>query len=100
MNEPNLTPQTPTQTTPLRCITGALFSGALAYAAYSLTSAIATTYATKPIHSHNWIVLNITSAVRTLVVGVTAFASAVFAIATVGLVALAVQLLFQQLIKR
>ncbi|MDM9379297.1 DUF3082 domain-containing protein [Chlorogloeopsis sp. ULAP01] len=104
MSEPNATQQTDTQTqaqvTPLRCVIGAVMSGGLAFAAYSLMIAIATTFANKPIHSDNPIVLNIASAVRTLVVGITALASGVFGIVAVGLLALGIQLLFQQLSKR
>ncbi|NWF57907.1 MAG: DUF3082 domain-containing protein [Fischerella sp.] len=103
MSDPNLTQPTQTQTqvqaTPLRSLIGAVISAGLAFAAYSLMIAIATSFAAKPIHSHNPIVLNISSAVRTLVLGVAALASGVFAIVAVGLLALAVQLLFQHLTK-
>ena len=85
--------------TPLRCITGAVFSGGLGYAMYSLMISIATTFATKPIHSDNPMVVNIGSAVRTLVVGVVALGSGIFGIVAIGLLALAMQLLLQQLTK-
>lgn len=81
--------------TPLRCITGATISGGLAFAMYSLMIAIATTFASKPIHSDNQIVINIASAVRTLVVGVVALGMGIFSIVAIGLLALAVQLLIQ-----
>ena len=55
--------------------------------------AIATTFATKPIHSDNQLVVNIGSAVRTLVVGVVALGTGIFGLVAVGLLALAVQLL-------
>jgi hypothetical protein len=101
MTKPNLNPttETPNQVppTPLRCITGAVISGGLAFAMYSLMIAIATTFAAKPIHSDNQIVLNLASAVRTLVVGVVALGTGIFGIVAFGLLALAVQLLFQQL---
>jgi len=83
--------------TPLRCLTGAVIAGGLGFAMYSLTIAIATSFAHKPIHSDNPIVLNISSAVRTLVVGMSALATGIFAVVGVGLLALAVQLLVQQL---
>lgn len=66
---------------------------------YSLMIAIATTFATKPIHSDNPMVVNIGSAVRTLVVGVVALGTGIFGIVAVGLLALAVQLLAQQVAK-
>jgi hypothetical protein len=88
--------QAQVQPTPLRCFTGAVISGGLGYAGYSLMIAIATTFATKPIHSDNPMVVNIGSAVRTLVVGVTALGTAIFGIVALGLLALGVQLLVQQ----
>jgi hypothetical protein len=99
MNEPKKQNETSEQVppTPLRCITGAVMSGGFAFAMYSLMIAIATTFATKPIHSDNQIVLNIASAVRTLVVGVVALGTGIFGIVALGLLALTVQLLIQQL---
>lgn len=85
--------------TPLRCITGAVMSGGLGYALYLLMISIATTFAKKPIHSDNQLVISLTSAVRTLVVGIVALGTGIFAIVTVGLLALAVQLLVQQFTK-
>ncbi|BAT54216.1 hypothetical protein NOS3756_31820 [Nostoc sp. NIES-3756] len=85
--------------TPLRCITGAAMSGGLGYALYLLMISIATTFAKKPIHSDNQLVISLTSAVRTLVVGIVALGTGIFGIVTIGLLALAVQLLIQQLTK-
>ncbi|NET56930.1 MAG: DUF3082 domain-containing protein [Symploca sp. SIO2E6] len=85
----------PTSLSPWRCLTGAMISGGLAFAAYSLTSSIAQTYAAKPITSTNLTAINIAIAVRTLVVGVSTLATFVFGIATVGLVALAIQISIQ-----
>jgi hypothetical protein len=99
MNEPAQT-QTQAKATPLRSLIGAVISAGLAFGAYSLMTAIATSFAAKPIHSDNVIVLRISSAVRTLVLGIAALGSGVFAIVAIGLVALAIQLLFQQLAKR
>lgn len=87
------TTQTPT---PLRCLTGSLISGGLAIALYSLTSAIAQSFAAKPIHSDNPAVINIASAVRTLVVGMTALGTGIFGLVALGLVGLAIQILLQQ----
>lgn len=98
MSDSELKPTTDEQKpiTPLRCLTGATISGVLAIAGYKLMIAIAQTYATKPINSTNQIAINISSAVRTLVIGVTALASSVFAVVTLGLLALAIKLLFQK----
>lgn len=75
-------------------------SGGIGFALYSLTAAIAQTFATKPIHSDNPAVVNIASAVRTLVVGIVALGTGIFGVVTVGLVALAIQLTIQRLTKR
>lgn len=97
----NLTPATPSrQSTPLRCFTGALISGSLAIALYSLTSSIARSFASKPLPTGNVTTTNIAVAVRTLVVGMSTLATAIFAISTLGLVALGIQLLILQLRSR
>ncbi|NET00197.1 MAG: DUF3082 domain-containing protein [Sphaerospermopsis sp. SIO1G1] len=100
MNKPNVkqTQENPEQVppTPLRCIIGSVMSGGFAFAMYSLMIAITTTFANKPIHSDNQIVINIASAVRTLVVGVVALGTGIFGIVALGLSALAIQLLIQQ----
>jgi Protein of unknown function (DUF3082) len=104
MNDRDLTPQADTKVqvtgSPLRCLTGALISGGMAFAAYSLMIAIANNFATKPVHSINPLVIKISSAVRTLVVGVVALGSGIFGIVAIGLVALGMQLLVQQLTKQ
>ncbi|MBR8838166.1 MAG: DUF3082 domain-containing protein [Stigonema ocellatum SAG 48.90 = DSM 106950] len=100
MTDPNLTQQADIQAqvspTPLRCLIGSVISGGLGFALYSLMISIATTFAAKPIHSDNPMVVNISSAVRTLVVGVTALGTCIFGLVAVGLLALAVQLLTKQ----
>ncbi len=104
MNQPS--PQNPsdqlpktvqTSPTPFNCLGGALISGGLATALYFLTASIVQTFAAKPVHSNNPIVVNITAAVRTLVVGMSALATGIFGLVAIGLVALAIQLLFQKL---
>ncbi|MDF5707049.1 MAG: DUF3082 domain-containing protein [Nostoc sp. S4] len=103
MSDQNLTPNTDAQVemiaSPLRSIAGAVISAGMAFAMYSLMIAIATSFATKPIHSINPLVIKIASAVRTLVVGVVALGSGIFGIVAIGLLALTLQLLVQQLNK-
>ncbi|MEA5569077.1 DUF3082 domain-containing protein [Anabaena sp. UHCC 0399] len=103
MNDQNITSTTETTAsvaaTPLRCLIGAIISGGMGYAVYSLMIAIATTFAKKPIHSHNELVIKLTSAVRTLVVGIVALGSGIFAIVAIGLFALGIQLLLQNFTK-
>jgi hypothetical protein len=86
-------PDTPA-TTPLRCLTGAVIAGSLGTALYFLTCNIANTFAAKPLPTVNATAANLAVAVRTLVVGVATLGTSVFAIAAVGLLALAVQLQF------
>ncbi len=70
-------------------------SGGLGFLMYNLMIAIATSFANKPIHSDNQMVVNISSAVRTLVVGVVALGMGIFGLVAIGLFALMIQLLIQ-----
>jgi hypothetical protein len=103
MNDPNITPPADSTTsvaaTPLRCVMGAVMSGGFGFMMYSLMIAIATNFAAKPLHSDNLLTMKISSAVRTLVVGVVALGAGIFGIVALGLLALAVQLFFQQFTK-
>jgi hypothetical protein len=83
--------------TPLRCVTGGSISGLMAIAAYKLLMAIAQTYVTKPITFTNPVAINIASAVRTLIVGITALATGIFTMVTIGLLALAIKLIFEKI---
>ncbi|MDX2213500.1 MAG: DUF3082 domain-containing protein [Oculatellaceae cyanobacterium bins.114] len=101
MTNPTPSPQPPQDSTyvpptPLRCFIGASIAGGLGTALYFLTISIAQTFATKPLPSGNAVAVNIAIAVRTLVVGMSTLATSVFAIATLGLVALGIQLLFKR----
>jgi hypothetical protein len=92
-----MTQTTPPETTlpsPLRCLTGALIAGMMSIAMYAMTSKIATTFATKPMVQKTNMAVNIATAVRTLVVGSTALGAAVFGIISIGLIALAIQVVF------
>ena len=99
-NQSGQSPDTKTQPTVLRCLTGALIAGGLASALYSLTTSIAQSFAAKPIDSDNALVLRISAAVRTLVVGVSTLATGVFGLVAVALVALAIQVFLQQLTQK
>lgn len=81
---------------PLRCFIGAILAGVLAYALYNMTSAIGLSFATKPITSDSLVVQRISSAVRTLVVGMSAMGTGIFGLATVGLFGLGIQLIIQK----
>jgi len=85
--------------TPLRCFTGAVTASILSLLAYRLTVSVATTFANKPIVSDNSMVVSITTAVRTLVMGMVALGAGVFGVAALGLAALGIQLLFKKTAK-
>ncbi len=78
------------------CIAGAAMSGAFAMGMYFLTSSIAQAFASKPLHTANITAQNISVAVRTLVVGITTLGTGIFAITTLGLLGLAIQLLIHR----
>jgi len=82
--------------TPLRCFTGALTAATLSLLAYRLTLSVATSFANKPIVSENPVAVNISAAVRTLVMGMVALGAGVFGVAALGLLALGIQLLFKR----
>jgi hypothetical protein len=82
---------------PLKCLSAALISGGFAIALYFLTSSIARSFAAKPLASTNPTAINIAIAVRTLVVGVSTLATFVFSFIAVGLLALGLQSVIQQL---
>lgn len=81
---------------PLSCLTGALIAGTMSIGLYTMTSKIATTFATNPMIQKTNMANNIAAAVRTLVVGSTALGAAVFGIISVGLVGLAIQVAFSK----
>jgi hypothetical protein len=83
--------------TPWRCFSGAIVSGGIGFLCYLMTSAIAQTFANKPITSTKVATLNIAAAVRTLVLGISTLGTCVFAIAALGLVALGLQLAWQKM---
>jgi ABC-type amino acid transport substrate-binding protein len=91
-----MTQTTPSQPlpSPLRCLTGSLIAGTMSMALYTMTSKIATTFATKPMIQKTTMANNIAAAVRTLVVGSTALGAAVFGIIAIGLIGLAIQVAF------
>ena len=83
--------------TPLNCILASIFSGAFSFAAYSLMSSIIETYSDKPVVSDNILVLKITVAVRTLVIGIAALGSGVFGLVALGLFLLGIQTAIQDI---
>jgi Protein of unknown function (DUF3082) len=84
----------PPPPTPLRCLLGSIVSGGIAFLIWQLTQSIALSFARTPIVSDNRIVVRMSTAIRTLVVGMSAMGTGIFALACVGLFALGIQILF------
>jgi uncharacterized membrane protein (DUF373 family) len=90
-------PKNLSKVTPKSCLMGSLISGVLAFLLYRLTSSIAQTFAHKPITVTQQWAIQIASAVRTLVVGMSSLATGLFVLTTVGLILLAIQLVIQKM---
>jgi Protein of unknown function (DUF3082) len=86
--------------TPLRCLFGSAISGGIAYLLYLLMNSIALTYAVKTVTSTNPLVINLTAAVRTMVIGIVALAVGVVGLVSVGLLLLGIQVTVQSLKER
>jgi hypothetical protein len=80
-----------------RALLGSGIATVLALLLYRMLSAIALTFANKPVTSDNVAVINLSAAVRTLVMGIVALGTGVFGIAALGLLLLAMQMLLQRL---
>lgn len=83
--------------TPGRCFTGAAISGSFALALYYLTHSIIEVFANKPLPKSSMLAMRLGSLVRSLVIGVSSFGTSIFAITTLGLIALGIQLLIKQM---
>jgi len=108
MNEPTPNQKsnsstTETDTNPpsiLRCIIGSIVAATMAIGSFFINSSIAQYFVDRPIHSSNYLVVNITAAVRTLIIGISTLATGVFSLIALGLLALAIQVTIQQLKKQ
>ena len=99
-NEPIATNSEPelsesSKVTPLRCLVGSILSSVMAFGLYLLFNSIVQTYAIKTISSTNPIAVNLSAAVRTLVMGTVALATGVFAMVAIGIFLLGIQLTIQ-----
>lgn len=81
--------------TPLRCLLASIMSGAIAFCLYLLLNSIVQTYATKAVTSTNPVVINLTAAVRTMVMGIVALGTGVFGVVAIGIFLLGIQLTVQ-----
>ena len=85
--------------TPLRCFFASIISGAIAFGLYLLLNSVVQTYAGKAVTSNNPVVVNLTAAVRTMVMGIVALGTGVFGVVAIGIFLLGVQLTFQSIKK-
>ncbi|MEM9815956.1 MAG: DUF3082 domain-containing protein, partial [Cyanobacteria bacterium P01_D01_bin.6] len=91
------TPENPLSTRRiLRAFTGSMMAGIFAMLFYKMLVAVATSFANKPVTSDNITVINLSAAVRTLVLGSITLGTGVFAIAAVGLTLLGWQMIWQR----
>ena len=101
MNKPDdkssITKPNKKEVTPISCFFASVVSGTIALAVYNLMIAIAETYADKPVIAKSVLAVKIATAVRTLVVGVAALGTGVFALVAVGLFLLGIQLTVKSL---
>lgn len=85
--------------TPLRCFFAASISGGIAFCLYLLFNSVVQTYASKAVTSTNPVVVNLTAAVRTMVMGIVALGTGVFGVVAVGLFLLGIQVTVQSIKK-
>ncbi len=81
---------------PLRCFLGAIVAGAIAALLYNMTGHIALAFASRVIQSDNMIIVRMSTAVRTLVIGMAAMGTGIFGMAAIGLTGLGIQILLGQ----
>ena len=82
------------QVSPLSCLLGAIVAGGIAYFFYHAAGVIAGIFAQNQIQSDNFIVMRMSAAVRTLVIGIFALGAGVFGMASLGLTGLGLQTIF------
>ncbi|MGD1860637.1 MAG: DUF3082 domain-containing protein [Leptolyngbyaceae cyanobacterium] len=80
----------------LRAFTGSLIASVFALLCYKMLMAVATSFANKPVTSDNVTVINLSAAVRTLVLGTITLGAGVFAISALGLGLLGIQMIWQR----
>ncbi|RZM74837.1 DUF3082 domain-containing protein [Leptolyngbya iicbica] len=80
----------------LRAFTGSMMAAVFAMLFYKMLVAIATSFANKPVTSDNITVINLSAAVRTLVMGSITLGAGVFAISAIGLFLLGLQMIWQR----
>ena len=96
MTKPNQLPKTEVPTTPFNCFIGVMMSGGMSFAMYRLLITVATSLENKPIHSNNFLVLNISSLVRNTMLGLITMGTGIFTVVSLGLLLLGFQIFIQK----
>lgn len=87
---PKVNPEEEALPSPLRCLYGAIVAGAMSFAAYLLTSNVIVNFASHP-PTGNGFAVRIGITVRTLIMGLSTMATAIFGMIAVGLLLLGIQ---------
>jgi Protein of unknown function (DUF3082) len=90
------TDNNPKPLTPLRSLIGAVIAGVMAVLLYRLTTSVVHSFMAHPTSSRNQIVMSLSAAVRTLVIGSMTMGTGIFGLVTLGLVALALKLAYSR----
>jgi hypothetical protein len=78
-----------------QCLGGSVVSGAIAVGFYRLTLAIAQYFVARAPHTDNITILNISVALRTFIVGLSALGTGIFGLVSLGLLGLGMQVLLR-----
>ena len=82
--------------TPLRCLFSSIISASISFCLYLLLNSIVQGFAAKTVTSSNPLVIKLTSAVRTMIMGVTALGMGVTGLIAIGIFLLGIQVMFQK----
>jgi hypothetical protein len=93
---PSPTTAPASQVTPLNCFLGGLVAGTIAVFFYHSAEVIAGIFARTQISSENFLVIRMSTAIRTLVIGMFSLGAGVFGMAAIGLTGLGFQTLFKK----
>lgn len=82
--------------TPLRCLVSSIISGSISFCLYLLLNSIVQGFAAKTVTSSNPLVIKLTSAVRTMIMGVAALGMGITGLIAIGIFLLGIQVMFKK----
>ena len=83
--------------TPLRCLFSSIISAGISFCLYLLLNSIVQGFAAKTVTSSNPLVIKLTSAVRTMIMGVTALGMGITGLIAIGIFLLGIQVMFKNI---